>query len=348
LKKISLFIFVIKEIKVPKAEKVYENSEYTSSIKLDEFLKQTQKIASNQPSEIKEDNTALKSYINILAKQTQKLLTTTERLLHRNEYKKNNYWNFLILSVISIITISGITYFIINKNQAQIKQEVTNNLETKFSSLENLITKGISDTNKKEKKSYLTERTYIMNRLNEIEKNISTQDKKQNKILDAHEEKLEKILSYLEKITAPKQIKKIQEATTAIPLTIVTKAPQITNEQSNAIASLLDKIQTKKIEKNIIFANAHAKKAWEFSQKHEYEQAIQEYSKAIELNPKFGMAYYNIACSYAKLENTTVALGWLKKGRPYFTKNIIETAKYDPDLSELRKNPYFLFLMFGN
>ena len=76
-----------------------------------------------------------------------------------------------------------------------------------------------------------------------------------------------------------------------------------------------------------------------------YKKAIANYKKTIKTYPGFAIAYYNIACCYAKLGKPKASLDWLSKGKKYFNADLIKASKSDPDLANVRKDPYFSYIM---
>ncbi|HEV2911884.1 MAG TPA: tetratricopeptide repeat protein [Pyrinomonadaceae bacterium] len=71
-----------------------------------------------------------------------------------------------------------------------------------------------------------------------------------------------------------------------------------------------------------------------------YAQAVEAYQKAMAINKNNLLAMYNLACSYARMNDKDKAFEWLNKaytaGYPQF-----EALKTDPDLASLRDDPRF-------
>ena len=55
-------------------------------------------------------------------------------------------------------------------------------------------------------------------------------------------------------------------------------------------------------EKNVELSKIHLKKGVSFIKSKELEKAIDEFKKAIELNPSDGVSYYNLGICYLRLE----------------------------------------------
>jgi tetratricopeptide (TPR) repeat protein len=75
-----------------------------------------------------------------------------------------------------------------------------------------------------------------------------------------------------------------------------------------------------------------------------HDQAVQDYNRAIELNPNQAVSYYNRARVYSRQERHEQALQDLRKAiqiNPDF-KN---TAKTDHDFDRMRKEPKFINLI---
>jgi len=322
-------------------------------IKFDHFLEND-----NYSEEIKNpktDNKMLNAYLITLSKQIQQLSAKTEK---KSEHKLENSsfpWKLYSISAGALLAMCLITIFTVNQKNHKFKIEINNQLSEHYNSMEALFTKNILEANSDAKKSYLKERTFMMNKIKEIEKNVSNNKEK----LEIYEENLNNIINEAYKIKV-KQIFEQQEAPK--PKSNI-EVPD-TDSISKAASKLLDKIQKQKTNKNTskneiqeidnynnnktaLYSNAYAKMGWTYSSQGNIEKAINEYNYAIKLDHTNGMAYYNLACCYTKAKKFDKAFESLKRGRPYFNKDIIETAKYDPDLNELRNNPYFASLMFN-
>ncbi|MBN1897887.1 MAG: tetratricopeptide repeat protein [Spirochaetes bacterium] len=76
-----------------------------------------------------------------------------------------------------------------------------------------------------------------------------------------------------------------------------------------------------------------------------FENSIHQFKKAIQLKNDFGDAYYNIACAYSKKGDNKEALAYFKKGLKYFSPELVEKAKSDEDLKNLRKDKEFQKLL---
>lgn len=77
-----------------------------------------------------------------------------------------------------------------------------------------------------------------------------------------------------------------------------------------------------------------------------YEESFADYQTAIKLNPADPNAYYNLACRYALRKNETEACLWLKKAvEKGFTQ--WEFIKKDSDLDAIRTSPCYREIMAG-
>jgi len=79
----------------------------------------------------------------------------------------------------------------------------------------------------------------------------------------------------------------------------------------------------------------------------DYERAIEEYGRAIELNPEYATAYYNRACAYALLGEAEDACEWLEKAIELDEK-YREMAQGDKDFNGIRQDGRFKVLVGEN
>jgi tetratricopeptide (TPR) repeat protein len=84
--------------------------------------------------------------------------------------------------------------------------------------------------------------------------------------------------------------------------------------------------------------------AWYY--KKEYVRAIEDYTKAIELDPKYTEGYYNLACIESLRKNTFKACAWLEKSilNGY---DQWEQIKKDTDLDNIRTDECYKRIMQG-
>jgi len=72
-----------------------------------------------------------------------------------------------------------------------------------------------------------------------------------------------------------------------------------------------------------------------------YDLALADYSKAIELDPNFDLPVYNKACTYALLKDTGEACTWLRRACQMSDK-YGDMAKEDADFDDIREEPCFM------
>ncbi len=87
-------------------------------------------------------------------------------------------------------------------------------------------------------------------------------------------------------------------------------------------------------------AIAYNGRAVAFYRIREYDKSIRDLSKAVELNPHYGTAFYNLACVYSVQQKTAEACAALRKGveKGYRDWRQIES---DPDLDNIRSLPCY-------
>ena len=272
-------------------------------INIEEFLNKTKQDLENLPQK---DSKILNAHIITISKQMEKLLAATENNNKGNTKQPKNFTLELIITVIIItVIICAITFYLIVKKPILPAPDINNNLNADISELEDILeTKNLKN------------RTFMINKLQEFEKNIA---EIKTPVVDPNILK-QKLDEFEQKRTAASSL--------------------LDRIQKEAAAKILDELE----EKKSLFANAYVKMGWDSSLQNNYAGAIEKYKKAIEMNPSYAMPYYNLACCFAKIGNDLEALKWLKKGKPYFDKNIIKTAKQDPDLASIQNDPYFKFL----
>jgi tetratricopeptide (TPR) repeat protein len=72
----------------------------------------------------------------------------------------------------------------------------------------------------------------------------------------------------------------------------------------------------------------------------EYDKAFSSYQRIIELKPDDYVAYYNVACMYAKQNKIEEAVDWLKKAVKHGFRDW-EFLKKDKDLENIRRSSYY-------
>ena len=72
----------------------------------------------------------------------------------------------------------------------------------------------------------------------------------------------------------------------------------------------------------------------------------QAQEKALQLSPDDPLMYYNAACSYARMNETKLAINALKNSVAKGLEDY-EWIKRDTDLENIRKEPEYLELMYG-
>jgi len=77
-----------------------------------------------------------------------------------------------------------------------------------------------------------------------------------------------------------------------------------------------------------------------------YQQAIKDFNKAIELDPQTAMAYYNMACLFALQKKTEEACKWMQSAldRGY---NNWQHIKEDKDFDNIRNESCFIDIIKG-
>jgi tetratricopeptide (TPR) repeat protein len=75
-----------------------------------------------------------------------------------------------------------------------------------------------------------------------------------------------------------------------------------------------------------MFADAYYNRGVAYAKKSQYDQAISDYTKALEINPKFAEAYYNRGVAYGRK-------GQLDRAMEDYTRAL----EIDPKLGEKRR-----------
>jgi tetratricopeptide (TPR) repeat protein len=76
-----------------------------------------------------------------------------------------------------------------------------------------------------------------------------------------------------------------------------------------------------------------------------YEQALSDYTRAIELDPNYATAYYNMACSYALQGQIDAALPPLTRALELNPSHYLELTVIDSDFDAIRTDPRFQALL---
>lgn len=72
----------------------------------------------------------------------------------------------------------------------------------------------------------------------------------------------------------------------------------------------------------------------------EYDQSRKDWLQAKDLGNEPGIVHYNLACSYARENDTEKVIENIKESKE-FGFNVREFAESDPDLANMRNNPEF-------
>ena len=73
----------------------------------------------------------------------------------------------------------------------------------------------------------------------------------------------------------------------------------------------------------------------------EYFYVRAEYQRAIQIDPNYALAHYNLACIYSLKNEQTQAIEWLQKAIALDQSTIIEQSKTDRDFDNIRQSPEF-------
>ena len=76
-----------------------------------------------------------------------------------------------------------------------------------------------------------------------------------------------------------------------------------------------------------------------------FSQSSADFSKAVELDPEYAQAFYNLACAQARLGRKTAGIKSLKRSITLKPQVFKKKAKNDQDLDSLRGDPAFLTLI---
>ncbi|BBM88035.1 tetratricopeptide repeat protein [Candidatus Uabimicrobium amorphum] len=101
---------------------------------------------------------------------------------------------------------------------------------------------------------------------------------------------------------------------------------------------------TKAIEVQGDFANAYDNRGACYHKQELYEQAIADCNKALQLNPNYANAYYNLACNYCMQKDKAKALECLENALENGFKDF-DHLELDDDLNFIREDQEFKNLM---
>ncbi|MBN1992945.1 MAG: tetratricopeptide repeat protein, partial [Anaerolineae bacterium] len=77
----------------------------------------------------------------------------------------------------------------------------------------------------------------------------------------------------------------------------------------------------------------------------QYDKALADYTRAIELNPEYADAFYNTACAYAFQNNVEAALSPLRRALELDPEKILASIPTDSDFDLIRNHPDFIALL---
>ncbi len=129
------------------------------------------------------------------------------------------------------------------------------------------------------------------------------------------------------------------------------KVPHAYNNRGIAYADMKEYDQAiadynKAIELNPRNFFAYNNRGIAYFYKGRYDQAIADYNKSIEINPKYDIVYYNMACLYSTRNNNEEACKWLRKSIENGYDNW-QHIKKDLDLDNIRDAYCFKEIMAG-
>ncbi len=354
-----------------------EKHQNESSIRFGSLLSSAQsKTLSKENESHPYDN--LNSHVLSLSHQVEDLMDKTSRLLNKPHEKQAFQWNVLFWVVALAITIGLFSFIYLNHQQKEFKNELSRKINLQQNNLDRQLKSQTQDTQANIaliEDRHRKHKDFTLDKIHAVERSLNHQSDRLNQLntqLSQHQGRLTelnqrlvatelKIDTSLKKMfSQPMETKQSQEL--ASKLSNWEQSQK--NVQEQRVKSALDRYERRFVnnsgsssrtipeavatpisERNRTYANAYAKIAWKESQKGQTQKAILTYRKALTYNPSLGMAYYNLACLYAKKGHTEQATQWLKQGRPYFSEQLLETALLDKDLINLREDPYFRFLM---
>ncbi len=82
-----------------------------------------------------------------------------------------------------------------------------------------------------------------------------------------------------------------------------------------------------------------------FIKNKQYDKAIEAFEKAIDIDPKEGGIWYNIACAQSRKNNKNRALQCLKKAIGFNKEKYISLARNDEDFDNIRDSEDFRKLL---
>jgi len=78
-----------------------------------------------------------------------------------------------------------------------------------------------------------------------------------------------------------------------------------------------------------------------------YENAIRQTKSVLKVDSTSATAYYNLGCFYSLIDSSDKAIDYLSRGRKYFSEKIIRDSKTDSDFDNIREDPRFQQIMYG-
>ena len=77
-----------------------------------------------------------------------------------------------------------------------------------------------------------------------------------------------------------------------------------------------------------------------YKERGELDDALAEFKKVIEIEPKNGWGYYSVSCVYSLKKETKQAVEFLQKAID-LNESFIEYSRGDPDFDNIRPTPEF-------
>jgi tetratricopeptide (TPR) repeat protein len=303
------------------------------------------------------------SHMLTMSRQIENLMETTANLIHRPKEKNGFLWNYLLITVGIALFLCGLTFYGINNQQKELSRNLTQEMHSKITDVKTLFSEHAQITQNTIKRLENTQKEqhlFTINAFHKIEKGLLSNKEntlKLNSKLELQRRNITNLSKNLVQLqirlenpineTKKNQLRSKLNAWEKSQTTVSSPASRLLNRYEQK-AKTFSTSNLSVSEKNKTFANAYVKVAWTETQKGNIPKALTTYKKAIKLNPGLAMAYYNLACLYAREGHKDKAIFWLKEGRPYFPSSLVTTAAHDKDLKSLHNDPYFNFMMFGS